>query len=432
MSSPTDPPVSSSVPVPAKGALLAVFLTVFIDLLGFGMVIPLVAIYAKELVPGENGTFVVALLAISHPGMQFLFSPLWGRLSDRIGRRPVLLVGLFGSVVFYTIFGFATASRSLTWMFVSRIGAGLFGATIPTAQAYIADVTTKETRTKGMAIIGAAFGLGFTFGPLLAAGSMYISGADGLSAAPGYAAAVLSAMALVYAIFKLPETLTAESKKAKSKLLDIQALQTAVKLPTVFGLLMTLFVTNLAFSNFEAIMAYLLQRPASEGGFGYDIKVVVMMFAGVGLINAIAQGFVRQLSKRVSEAKLSAAGTLAAVIGFVILAIGTATHSLPVLIIGALLEASGIAFVPAPIQSLISRRSDPQQQGGILGLNQSLSALARIIGHGVCYLLFAVTAALPFWTGAGLMGVALLLVAIHARGDRDFVETSSPVQTAES
>ena len=432
MSSPTDPPASSPVPTPTKGALLAVFLTVFIDLLGFGMVIPLVAIYGKELALGENGTFIVALLAITHPGMQFLFSPLWGRLSDRVGRRPVLLLGLLGSVIFYTIFGYATAARSLTWMFVSRIGAGLFAATIPTAQAYIADVTTKETRTKGMAIIGAAFGLGFTFGPLLAAGSMYMAGADGMSAAPGYAAAVLSAMALLYAFFKLPETLTAGSKNAKSELLDIQALRTAVKLPTVFGLLMTLFMTNLAFSNFEAIMAYLLQRPESEGGFGYDIKIVLMMFAVVGLVNAIAQGFVRQFSKRVSEAKLAGAGTLAAVIGFVILAVGTSMGSLPILIVGAILEASGIAFVPAPIQSLISRRSDPQQQGGILGLNQSLSALARIIGHGVCYLLFAVTAPLPFWTGAALMGMALVLVMIHARGGSDFVESTPPIQTAES
>ena len=150
---------------PRRGSLAVIFLTVFIDLLGFGMVIPLLPIYARQFTTDESGLLIGVLMA-SFSVMQFLFAPIWGRLSDRIGRRPVILIGLTGSVVFYALFGFATVLKDITLLFIARIGAGVAGATIPTAQAYIADSTTLESRAKGMALIGAAFGLGFTFGPL--------------------------------------------------------------------------------------------------------------------------------------------------------------------------------------------------------------------------------------------------------------------------
>ncbi len=149
---------------PRRGSLLVIFLTVFIDLLGFGMVLPLLPIYGKQF---DASFTTLGLLMASFSAMQFLFAPLWGRLSDRVGRRPVLLLGLAGSVVFYTLFGVATVYESLAGLFIARIGAGIAGATISTAQAYIADSTSLENRAKGMALIEAAFGLGFTFGPLL-------------------------------------------------------------------------------------------------------------------------------------------------------------------------------------------------------------------------------------------------------------------------
>src|SRR5688572_24308754 len=161
-------------PTYRKASLFVVFLTVFIDLLGFGMVLPLLPLYGKSFAArhafsdSEVG-WIVGLLMASFSAMQFLFVPVWGRLSDRWGRRPVLIIGLAGSTLFYGLFGLATAWQSLTGLFAARIGAGIAGATIATAQAYIADVTTKERRARGMALIGAAFALGFTLGPMLGA-----------------------------------------------------------------------------------------------------------------------------------------------------------------------------------------------------------------------------------------------------------------------
>ena len=140
-----------------------------IDLLGFGVVLPLLPRYGERL---EAGPATVGMLMASFSAMQFLFTPVWGRLSDRVGRRPILILGLAGSVVFYALFGYASRIASLWLMFVSRMGAGISGATIATAQAYIADSTPPERRGKGMALIGAAFGIGFTFGPLLGAAAL--------------------------------------------------------------------------------------------------------------------------------------------------------------------------------------------------------------------------------------------------------------------
>ncbi|MCA9148567.1 MAG: MFS transporter, partial [Planctomycetales bacterium] len=187
-----------------RGSLLVIFLTVFIDLLGFGIVLPLLPIYAKRFTLDPSG-LQLGLLMASFSAMQFFFAPVWGRVSDRIGRRPVIMVGLLGSIIFYSLFGIATIRRSMLLLFVSRIGAGLAGATISTAQAYIADCTTLEQRPRGMALIGMAFGLGFTFGPLL--GFLAVpDAAQEPGPMPGFAAAILSAIALLLAIFVLPES----------------------------------------------------------------------------------------------------------------------------------------------------------------------------------------------------------------------------------
>ncbi len=193
----TTPPTT-----PPKGALLTVFLVVFIDLLGFGIVLPLLARYAdtvltKTSLPASSYGLIIGLLMSTFSLMQFIFAPIWGRISDRVGRRPILILGLAGSVVFYALFGYAStegvreqdATLALILMFVARIGAGIAGANISTAHAVIADCTPKEKRAHGMALIGIAFGIGFTFGPLLAGFTMWLA-PDRLELA-GYSAAVL-------------------------------------------------------------------------------------------------------------------------------------------------------------------------------------------------------------------------------------------------
>ena len=234
--------------------LLVLFLTVFIDLLGFGIVLPLLPIYARTF--GGRQSNRTGLLMSSFSAMQFLFSPLWGRLSDRIGRRPVLMAGLTGSVIFYGLFAWATVQGWVWLLFVSRIGAGIAGATIATAQAYIADSTTLDKRHKGMALIGAAFGLGFTLGPLI--GWLAVTSGDGQPGPlPGVFASLLSLFALVLAFFRLPESLRPESVPVARGWFDWGVFQRAWRIPSVGWLLFASFICVFSFGGFNRRWALL-------------------------------------------------------------------------------------------------------------------------------------------------------------------------------
>ncbi|HEX3998225.1 MAG TPA: MFS transporter [Pirellulales bacterium] len=440
-------------PEPRKGSLLVIFLAVFIDLLGFGMVLPLLSIYARDFGEANNG-MVIGLLVASFSAMQFIFSPMWGRLSDRIGRRPVLMIGLAGSVVFYTLFGLATVWRSIAWLFVSRIGAGIAGATITTAQAYIADVTTLENRGKGMALVGAAFGLGFTFGPMFG-GLALLGNTSNPRPEPGYAAAALSACGLLFAYFMLPESLNPESKSAGKRLFDFGALRTALKMPSVGPLLLTLFVCILAFANFETTLPLLLSggqndpvatANASESRaldalvpvesrlktspFHFDLKQVLLTFSYIGFTLTVAQGlFVRRLLGVISEGTMAAIGALTDILGFVALVAAIQTSSKLGLFGAVTLMVFGFAMMMPSLNSLISRRSDPAKQGSILGIGQSVSALARILGPMLGLPLLEQTIflpiVLPYVVGAVLMAVGLLMIITSARGGHDYGAAAS-------
>jgi MFS family permease len=397
---------------------------VFIDLLGFGMVLPLLSVYARRFGAEEHG-LEIGLLVASFSAMQFLFAPAWGRLSDRIGRRPVLMVGLAGSVVFYTLFGLATVWHSMAWMFVSRIGAGIAGATITTAQAYIADTTTLETRGKGMALIGAAFGLGFTFGPLFGGFTLFWSPNEARPE-PGYAAAVLSAIALALAYFKLPESRTAQSKAAGRRVFDFGALGDALRTPSVGPILLTLFVCILAFANFETTLSLLLTSGKVQSSpFDFTLAQVMYTFSFIGLTLTIAQGLVvRRLLGKINEATMGAAGALSDVLGFGILIVAIYSKSVPILFVALILLVFGFSMMMPSLNSLLSRRSDPAKQGGILGIGQSVSALARILGPMLGIPLLQQHAflplVLPYWVGGGLMALGLVMIIISARGGHDY------------
>src|SRR5688572_20555634 len=222
--------------------LVIIFVTVFIDLLGFGIIIPLLPFYAESF---GASAFMIGLLATSFSLMQFLFSPIWGRWSDRIGRKPIILVGLMGSCLSYL--GLALAS-SLTFLFLARIVGGIAGANIPTAQAYIADVTTPQNRAKGMGMVGAAFGLGFIFGPAIG-GVLTRFGPQ----TPMWFASALCLANFIAAWFLLPESRPAD---ATSKNLGrMEAFRHAAKNPTLLILLSLFFLVTLAFSGFESTFA---------------------------------------------------------------------------------------------------------------------------------------------------------------------------------
>lgn len=347
-----------------KTPLFVVFLTVFVDLLGFGIVLPFLPMYAREL--GATGV-VAGLVLSSFSFMQFLFAPMWGRLSDRHGRRPVLLVTLAGGTLAYAMFALA---RDVPTVLASRILAGLFGANIPVAQAYVADVTTPENRARGMGLLGMAFGLGFVFGP--AAGGLLSEVAPW---APGAAASLLSATAFTIALSHLPESLAPElrSVAAARRAHPILFLRTALKTPEVGGILLLFFFLIAGFVHLEFALPFLLKER-----FDFTKLGVGLVFVFIGLCMAFAQGFLfRRVAARYGEPRLLRVGPLAIAVGMQLYWILPAW---PMLLPAIALVAVGMGVSNPSIPSLISKRTPAHMQGQTLGLSQSLGALARAIG----------------------------------------------------
>lgn len=392
---------------------MIIFLVVFIDLLGFGIVLPLLPRYGEHF---EASKWMLGALMASFSAMQFLFAPLWGRLSDRIGRRPVLLVGLAGSAVCYFLFARIThvgnsgpiyGMSPLFWLFVTRIGAGIAGATISTAQAYIADSTEKANRGKGMAIIGAAFGVGFTFGPLLGALSLvgHTEGA-GPSAWPGYLAAVLSAAAFGLAMVMLPESLKGEAAPTtRGPLFDSGTFRKALARPHIGVILVAVFLTTFAFAQFETTLSLLTKS------LGQSDSLNFLTFAYIGLILTVAQGgLVRRLIPKWGEFWMGLAGVALMSLGLLFLGWTSSQQSMSLVYLVLPIAVVGYSATTPSLQALLSLCAGEDEQGGILGVGQSMSALARILGPLLALPLQGVNLALPYWIGAGLMAVSLGLM----------------------
>jgi len=376
--------------------LVIIFVTVFIDLLGFGIIIPLLPFYAESF---GASAFKIGLLGTSFSLMQFLFSPVWGRWSDRVGRKPIILVGLLGSCLSYL--GLALAP-SLTFLFISRIVGGIAGANIPTAQAYVADVTTPENRAKGMGMVGAAFGLGFIFGPAIGGVLSRIS-----PQTPMWFASALCLANFVAAWFLLPES---RSVSALTKTLGrMEAFRHAAKQPTLLLLLSLFFLVTLAFSGFEATFAIF-----SEAKFGFTASTIGFVFAFIGVVLAIVQGaLVGRVVKRMGERRLIPLAIFAIALG-----IGLIPYawSIPTLL-GALgVLALGMGFNNPSLTSMVSRLSHPDDQGGMLGLASSLASLGRVVGPawgGYLYDSYGMTT--PYLSAAGLMLLAFAVSFVGLR-----------------
>lgn len=396
---------------PRRASLSIVFITVFIDLLGFGIVLPLLPRYGQQF---EADALQLGLLMASFSAMQFLFAPFWGRVSDRFGRRPILILGLAGSTFSYALFGYATSLgrdgtllglSALSWLFITRIAAGIAGATIPTAQAYIADVTGTKERGKGMAMIGAAFGIGFTFGPLI--GAAFVSEGTAPSAMPGYVAAGLSAAALISAIFLLKESLSEESRPAEAHWLDMQSLQRAIQRPAQIKILLTIFVATLAFAQWETVLALLTKS------MGLGDRDNFYVFAYIGFIMTLSQGMlVRRFLPKLGEFRMLLIGAPLMAAGLLAMSLPANYKSAAMLYVVLPIVVLGYSAVTPSLQSLLSLQSEAYEQGGILGLGQSMSAIARILGHVVGMVLLGMNLMFPFWGGGILMLAASGLVVL--------------------
>jgi len=377
-------------------SLAVIFATVFIDLLGFGIVIPLLPFYAEHF---GGSALTVGLLAVSFSLAQFVFVPLWGRWSDSVGRRPIILIGLLGSFITYVLFGLA---QSLVWLFVARTFAGVAGGTIATAQAYVADSTTPENRAKGMGIVGAAFGLGFIFGPAIG-GFLSQWG----HAAPPLFAAALSLANFAAAWFYLPESLKrTPGEGVPVRRSRIQALERALARPCMPVLLVVYFVVVTAFAGFEATFALF-----SEHRHGYTAGTIGYLFAFVGVIMAVVQGgLVGRAVRLFGERALVAAGILTVGVGFVLLPLGATKTGL---LLALAVISVGMGLNGPAMTALVSKLSDSHDQGGMLGLTQSLGSLARMVGPawgGFLFDRFGETS--PYVSSSALMLVAFVVSAV--------------------
>jgi MFS family permease len=334
----------------------------------------------------------------------------------------VILIGLAGSVVFYTLFGAATVSKSILWLFVSRIGAGIAGATVPTAQAYIADTTSLERRPKGMALIGMAFGLGFTFGPLLGFLAVPDRNADP-GPWPGYAAALLSTVALILALIWLPESRRVVSHSVRRGLFDWTSLRQALTIPSVSLLLATLFVCMFSFSEFETTLSLLIKgdREHLELPFQFSWGQVCLTYAYIGFTVAVVQGgIVRRLAGKWEEGNLALFGAAAQIVGFLLMIAAIGNGSVTGLLVSLGIVVTGVSFMSPSLNSLISRRSDPARQGMVLGVAQSVSSLARILGAALGIPMLRVAFTMPYFVAVGLMGLSLVMLAAASRTGTDY------------
>jgi len=341
--------------------------------------------------------------------MQFLCAPVLGRLSDRFGRRPVLLVSLAGTVVGYLLFAFA---RSLAVLFASRLLDGATGGNIGTAHAVVADTTTPEERARGMGLVGMAFGLGFIFGPAIAGFTVGLG-----PSAPGLAAASLSLTAFLWAFFKLPETRPEGGSAGRFSVLSFAALARAFRRPEIGALMLLALVTTTAFATFEATFAQFVSLRLGAGP-----SRVAWFFVFIGVCSALVQGvLVRRLVARVGEARLVVFGAVLLVAGFVGLRV---VDSVGLLLLAIAVIALGIGITTPTLSSLVSRRSLAGEQGEILGAYQSMGSLGRVFGpFGSENLYFRIGPDWPHWVAAALETAALSLsltglVGENGRGSR--------------
>jgi DHA1 family tetracycline resistance protein-like MFS transporter len=375
----------------SRPGLGPILLAVFLDLLGFGLVIPLMGFYAETF--GATPSQVTGLMAV-YSISQLLGAPAWGALSDRVGRRPVLIATIGAQAVFLAAFASATA---LWQLYLFRALHGLSAANISAAQAYVADVTDGPDRAKGMGLIGAAFGVGFSVGPLVGGQLSRWS-----YTAPIWLAASLSLINLVWVVARLPESRRV-GVATEGKTLNPAALARGLKHPVVGMAIALVFVITFAFSMMESTF-----QLVAEHAWAMDAVGVGNLFGVIGLIGIIVQGgLIRRLVPRFGEARLVRVGLALQGAGLAILATSPAG---PAVWAGCAVLATGSSLSNPSLQALISRGTSEDEQGAVLGVSQSFSAMGRATGPVLGGVVFErLWPQATMLLGAGLMVGALAL-----------------------
>lgn len=394
-----------------------IFLTVFIDMLGVGILIPVSPFLVQQY---RNDALTVGLLSVSYSVFQFLAGPALGVLSDRFGRRPVLLLSLFGTAVGYFVFGFA---GSLIVLFLARILDGITGANISTAQAYIADISKPEDRSKNFGLIGAAFGLGFIIGPALGGLFSQIS-----LQAPAFFAGGLSLFNVALGYFILPESLPAERRDSSpitlARLNPFGSLTRAFAVPSTATLLLATFAFNFAFAGLQSNFSLF-----TFSRFGWGPGENAVLFAFLGVIGVIMQGMlVRRMVPRFGDRKLAIVGLALQALMYAALAFAPQAWMLyPV--VG--LISAGSAISTPTLTGMVSNTVSFREQGMILGVTQSVNSLTRVFGPlwaGAAFDYISPTA--PYWTGAIWIVAALLIVLTTRVAPRPAAQSHGMPQAA--
>ena len=402
--------------------MLILFFIVFIDLIGFGVIIPLLPFYAEFY---QASPATVGLVMATYSLTQFLAAPFWGRLSDRIGRRPVLLISLAGAALSYVWLGFA---ESLWMLFAARAAGGAMAGNISAAFAYVADITTRENRAQGMGVIGAAFGLGFIAGPAIGG---FLAGSDPVNAdfqSPAFAAAGLSAAAWIMAVVVLKESLPVEIRRklaAQPAKKRLAMFRKALGRPHLGLLILMTFLATFVFAGLEATFAMWSRRQ-----FGWGPEQNGYLFAFVGLLSAAIQGgLVGRLARRFGEARLIIQGAGALAVG--VLLIPFSNH-IAVLIIAMAIAGYGFSIISPSLNSLISLQVGEDEQGDIMGVTRSASTMARFTGPAWAGFLFGVLGMdWPYFGGVLVMLIVVALgfkakKALDPAGKDPDIEKSSP------
>ena len=390
------------------------FLTVFIDMVGFGIVVPVLPLYTERF---GASPFTTGLLLAVYSGMGFIFSPVVGALSDRIGRRSILLLSTIGQATGFFIMGAAT---TLLWLFIARTIDGIFGANVSATQAYVADVTPPQDRSRALGLLGAAFGLGFILGPMLGGVLSLIS-----LSAPFYFAGSLAAANAVLIFFILPESLPLENRSGLNRETFITLFREG-RGRVIVPLMAAYFFMMAGFSIMTAFFAIF-----TEDRFGYNASANGYIFAGVGIISVIVQGaMIGRLIKNFTEKGIALTGV--ALLACSIFALPLVQTLTALLLVGAGI-AVGNSFINPTMNGLVSRSVNKYWQGRVLGLMQACASLGRFFGPliGGWFLVFNPRRTLdfgkaPFWISSALLIVSFVLTTMVSTRRSDTRETALP------